>query len=276
MEREFNDDEMDGQQFDDQFEKDERENTRGTIVSFVSILYQMVDLKDNDRYIRWSSKDSGHSFEIVDPVAFSKEILPKYYKHTNFCGFTRQLTLYGFKKVCINNAFQSNNYKQTEDEYRFQHESFVQGHMELLKNIQRKKPASQRKKQNNTTVLYQQLLTQLVQLQKQNIDTLTQINTLKEMLYQLKLREDSLELKMQRLQETFMPNPASFAFGFNMMGNDMPQFNVPQSMNDDQTQQTAQADAQNQNTTSTNQTHDTQPPSFGGWGDQASQLQWKF
>ncbi|EDR25253.1 heat shock transcription factor, putative [Entamoeba dispar SAW760] len=71
-----------------------------SVVSFVSILYSMVDCKENSQYIRWCEKDQGHSFEILDAVAFSKEILPKYYKHTNFCGFSRQLSLYGFKKVC--------------------------------------------------------------------------------------------------------------------------------------------------------------------------------
>ncbi|KAL7714788.1 Heat stress transcription factor A-6B [Entamoeba marina] len=196
-----------------------------SIITFVAILYQMVDCKDNAKYITWSSKDNGHSFEILEPVAFSKEILPKYYKHTNFCGFTRQLTLYGFTKM---------------EEYRFSHENFIQDKTDLLKNIKRKKPTSQRKKQGNTTVLYQQLLAQLMQLQKQNIETLTQINTLKELLYQLKLREDSLELKMQRLQDTFFPNSNPLACGFGGMSgmmnmhfgsSSMSQSNDPMQMN---------------------------------------------
>ncbi|BFU19324.1 heat shock transcription factor, putative [Entamoeba histolytica HM-1:IMSS-B] len=239
-----------------------------SVVSFVSILYSMVDSKENAQYIRWCEKDQGHSFEILDAVAFSKEVLPKYYKHTNFCGFSRQLSLYGFKKF--------------DNEYRFQNSNFIKGHMELLKNVQRKKPQSQRKKQNNTTLLYQQLLSQLMQLQKQNLETVTQINTLKEMLYQLKLREDSLELKMQRLQDTFMPNPSSLAFGFNLMPmpspNDTPTYppfpsqNNNQGMNEDATPGANETNVGN---------HESPNPSpnFVHWGDssqQTSQLPWKF
>ena len=88
---------------DNKFDDDAKQDSKAdlnSVVSFVSILYQMVDNKENYKYIHWNEEDGGQSFNIVDPVAFSKEVLPRNYKHTNFCGFTRQLTLYGFKKVC--------------------------------------------------------------------------------------------------------------------------------------------------------------------------------
>ena len=88
------------EEFDDEDMKFEKNEEKNSVVSFVSILYQMVDSKENQNLITWNAKDNGHSFIIVDPVTFSREVLPKFYKHTNFCGFTRQLTLYGFKKVC--------------------------------------------------------------------------------------------------------------------------------------------------------------------------------
>ena len=88
-------------------------------------------------------------------------------------------------------------------------------------------------------MLYQQLLTQLMLLQKQNTETTSRINQLKEMLTQLRLREDALELKLQRLQDVyFLPSfpQQQLGLNFGMFGNgpmgsqmnmDSSQFNIP-------------------------------------------------
>ena len=181
--------------------------------------------------------------------------------------------------------------------------------------MQRKKPSAPRKKQNNTTTLYQQLLTQLMQLQKQNVETLGQISTLKSMLYQLKLREDTLELKMSRIQDTLYPNQmmgfngfggnfgmsnsTSFANGMNNsasfdnfgFGNTNSNVNQVQSsaplMNDEVLQQNISRPNQNENDRPGNVDNvSSQPPiqtnsesngSFNQWNDlQNSLLSWKF
>lgn len=46
--------------------------------------------------IEWSQ--SGTSFIIKDPDMVAKELLPKYFKHSNFSSFVRQLNMYGFHK----------------------------------------------------------------------------------------------------------------------------------------------------------------------------------
>ncbi|EMD47088.1 heat shock transcription factor, putative [Entamoeba histolytica KU27] len=175
-----------------------------SVVAFISKLYELVNNPETQNFICWSNEFNKKAIMIPDPVEFSKQILPKFFKHSNICSFVRQLNIYGFRKL------------ETQTGFCFRHESFIAGHPELLPNIQRKKPTPHRKKQpgDDTTSLYQYLLTQLMQLQKQNVETQTQINTLKEMLYQLKMREDTLEMKLYRLSETVMPslNYGSMAF----------------------------------------------------------------
>ena len=189
-----------------------------SVVAFISKLYELVNNPDTQNFISWSDEFNKKAIIIPDPVEFSKQILPKFFKHSNICSFVRQLNIYGFRKL------------ETQTGFCFRHESFIADHPELLPNIQRKKPTPHRKKQPTTTEddstsLYQYLLTQLVQLQKQNTETQTQINTLKEMLYQLKLREDTLEMKLYRLSEIVMPslNYSTPMFGQNLFSQFMNQ-----------------------------------------------------
>ena len=229
-------------------------------VPFVSTLYTMIQDKENKPHIHWCTEDDGKSFIIEDAILFSKELLPKYYKHTNFCGFTRQLSLYGFKKY--------------DGCYRFSHDNFQADRNDLLKSIQRKKPQTQRKKQNNTTSLYQQLLTQLMGLQKQNLDTNQQINTLKETLYGLKLREENLEVRMQRLQDTLTIDPNAFMF----LNNQFPKINGENNQNNqNQQNQNQQNNRENNNQNQQNE-NQSQNQNYVNWNENqnSSQMAWRF
>ncbi|MED6237070.1 stress-responsive transcription factor hsf1, partial [Ataeniobius toweri] len=79
---------------------------------------------------------SGTSFHVFDQGRFSKEVLPKFFKHNNMASFIRQLNMYGFRKVV--HIEQGGLVKPEKDDTEFQHPFFVRGQEQLLENIKRK------------------------------------------------------------------------------------------------------------------------------------------
>ncbi|TMW96575.1 hypothetical protein EJD97_007141 [Solanum chilense] len=96
------------------------------VLPFLMKTYDMVDDSSTDKIVSWSPTDS--SFVIWDPPEFAKQLLPKYFKHSNFSSFVRQLNTYGFRKV-------------GSDLWKFSNDGFIRGQKHLLKNISRRKPA---------------------------------------------------------------------------------------------------------------------------------------
>jgi heat shock transcription factor len=70
---------------------------------FVEKLFKMIEKETaGQRLIVWS----GHTetwphdaFTVQDKSAFEQTVLPRYFKHSNFISFVRQLNQYGFRKV---------------------------------------------------------------------------------------------------------------------------------------------------------------------------------
>ncbi|NWZ96539.1 HSF1 protein, partial [Nesospiza acunhae] len=79
---------------------------------------------------------SGSSFHVFDQGQFSKEVLPKFFKHNNMASFVRQLNMYGFRKVV--HIEQGGLVKPDKDDTEFQHPFFLRGQEKLLENIKRK------------------------------------------------------------------------------------------------------------------------------------------
>lgn len=93
---------------------------------FLTKLYQLVDDPNTTALIAWTD-DKGLSFTVHKTDEFARDILPKYFKHSNFSSFVRQLNQYGF-------------HKQNPDKWMFGHDSFRKDRPDLLKSITRRRP----------------------------------------------------------------------------------------------------------------------------------------
>ncbi|KAL3830692.1 hypothetical protein ACJIZ3_019494 [Penstemon smallii] len=95
-----------------------------SLAPFLVKCYEMVDDESTNELISWAESDD--SFIIWDESKFSSQLLPKYFKHSNFSSFVRQLNIYGFRKI-------------DTDRWEFGNEAFIKGQRHLLKNITRRK-----------------------------------------------------------------------------------------------------------------------------------------
>ncbi|AGO13073.1 AaceriAFL085Cp [[Ashbya] aceris (nom. inval.)] len=106
--------------------------------AFVNKLWSMVNDPVNQSLIHWSH--DGKSFIVTQRERFVHEILPKYFKHSNFASFVRQLNMYGWHKVqdVKSGSIQSNS----DDRWEFANENFLRGREDLLTNIIRQKSSA--------------------------------------------------------------------------------------------------------------------------------------
>lgn len=59
---------------------------------FLTKTYAMVEDPTTDETISWN--DTGTAFVVWRPPEFARDLLPKYFKHSNFSSFVRQLNTY--------------------------------------------------------------------------------------------------------------------------------------------------------------------------------------
>lgn len=59
---------------------------------FLTKTYEMVDDSSTNSVVSWSQNNN--SFIVWNQMEFSRDLLPKYFKHSNFSSFVRQLNTY--------------------------------------------------------------------------------------------------------------------------------------------------------------------------------------
>ena len=162
-------------------------NSDNTPTPFINKLYELVNDENAKQYICWSHEANRPGFVVLEPVQLSTQILPKYFKHSNFSSFVRQLNIYGFHKIDHPNG------------QCFHHQNFKEGHPELLSLIHRQQP---KKAEAENEEMYKSLLTKLQELQCESIDTANHIQQFSNALYQLKNKIEEMEERMQSLTQT--------------------------------------------------------------------------
>ncbi|KAK6085144.1 HSF-type DNA-binding protein [Seiridium cupressi] len=142
-------------------------------------LYKMLEDPSYSEVVRWG--DSGDSFVVLENEKFTKTILPKHFKHSNFASFVRQLNKYDFHKVRQNEETGQSTYGQNA--WEFKHPEFNRDAKHNLDNIRRKAPAP-RKAQNNEEQFHHSS-TQIVALSENVAAMQQQVQSLQESYFAL-------------------------------------------------------------------------------------------
>ena len=94
-------------------------------------MLEQVERDDKQAIVSWMP--SGESFKVHKRELFSKDILPLYFRHSNFKSFQRNLSIYQFSRIWSG-----------PERGSYQHEYFIRGNKRLCHKIIRKgcKPSS--------------------------------------------------------------------------------------------------------------------------------------
>ncbi|TEB39384.1 hypothetical protein FA13DRAFT_1596213, partial [Coprinellus micaceus] len=104
---------------------------------FVKKLYKMLEDPNFQDVVSWGPQ--GDCFVVKDMNEFTKSILPRMFKHSNFASFVRQLNKYDFHKVKNTDDCQFGEHSWT-----FRHPDFHADRRDALENIKRKVPAQRK------------------------------------------------------------------------------------------------------------------------------------
>lgn len=99
----------------------------GRIPNFPTKMHSILSRPDLRPVIAWMPH--GRSWKVLDPTAFERDVLPKYFKHSRISSFVRQANGWGFRRIT----------QKGPDENSYYHEMFLRGLPHLCKKMKRPK-----------------------------------------------------------------------------------------------------------------------------------------
>ncbi|KAE8259512.1 hypothetical protein A4X13_0g967 [Tilletia indica] len=114
---------------------------------FVKKLFNMLDDELYEPIVSWGA--NGDTFVVKNMNDFTKHVLPRHFRHSNFASFVRQLNKYDFHKVKSANGSDDMdpmaNISASGDQiWEFRHPDFVRGREDLLESVKRKAPTGKK------------------------------------------------------------------------------------------------------------------------------------
>ncbi|EJD54695.1 hypothetical protein AURDEDRAFT_110221 [Auricularia subglabra TFB-10046 SS5] len=103
---------------------------------FVKRLYRLLEDNTYPGIIGWGP--GGDTFVVADMNEFTRHVMPKMFKHSNFASFVRQLNKYDFHKVKSANPEETKVHG--EQSWTFKHPHFQSKNLDGLENVKRKVP----------------------------------------------------------------------------------------------------------------------------------------
>ncbi|KAL7495171.1 hypothetical protein ACHAWT_003700 [Skeletonema menzelii] len=103
-----------------------RKNAGGVTQPFPGKLMEVLNRTDLAEIIEWMPH--GRAFLVKQPKTFASQVLPRYFKQSKYLSFTRQLNLWGFKRIT-----------RGKDIGAYYHEIFLRGRPHLAMRMKRQK-----------------------------------------------------------------------------------------------------------------------------------------
>ncbi|KAI9824375.1 MAG: hypothetical protein M1819_000880 [Sarea resinae] len=165
---------------------------------FVRKLYKMLEDPSYEQVVRWGNE--GDSFVVLENEKFTKSILPKHFKHSNFASFVRQLNKYDFHKVRHNNE-ENGQSPYGPGAWEFKHPEFKANNKESLDNIRRKAPAPRKPAATAEELVPTE---QIDMVNSQLVATQQQLQSLQERYNELSIHHSMLLQELMGVQKTLV------------------------------------------------------------------------
>ncbi|EIE78527.1 hypothetical protein RO3G_03231 [Rhizopus delemar RA 99-880] len=165
-------------------------NNKNSNNTFVHKLYNMVIDNQYQHLIAWNY--TGSSFVVCNILEFSRDVLPKHFKHNNFSSFVRQLNMYGFHKV--NKSPKGHRTLAENQIWEFSHSKFIKDRPDLLDEIKRKSLETDTNRRDDVG-------THMAMMQVSQSEMVQQLSRLQETYHQMKRELEEAKYKQQKQQQ---------------------------------------------------------------------------